>query len=82
LLGRVGTIARGAVFAVAGALVVVAAWSANSAKVGGIDGALRTLLHDSFGTVLVVLLGIGLIVFGVYGLAQAAWQRVSDGAAA
>jgi hypothetical protein len=82
LLGRVGTIARGAVFAVAGALVVVAAWSANSAKVGGIDEALRTLLHEPFGTVLVVLLGIGLIVFGVYGLAQAAWQRVSDGAAA
>jgi hypothetical protein len=28
----------------------------------------------------VVLLGAGLILFGMYGLAQATWQRVSDGA--
>jgi hypothetical protein len=79
-LGRTGTIARGAVFAVAGALVVAAAWTADPAKAGGLDQAFRTLLHAPFGPVLVVLLGAGLIVFGVYGLAEAAWRRVSDGA--
>lgn len=82
LLGRVGTISRGVVFAVAGALVVGAAWSANSTKVGGIDEALRTLLREPFGSAVVVLLGAGLILFGMYGLAQATWQRVSDGASA
>jgi hypothetical protein len=67
---------------VAGALVVGAAWSANSTKVGGIDEALRTLLREPFGSSVVVLLGAGLILFGVYGLAQATWQRVTDGVAA
>jgi hypothetical protein len=79
LLGRVGTVARGIVFAVAGALVVAAAWTATAAKAGGIDPAFKTLLGQPYGPVLVTGLGLGLIVFGVYGLAEAAWRRVTDG---
>lgn len=78
-LGRTGTIARGVVFAISGLLVVVAAWTADPAKAGGVDQAFRTLLQEPFGTVLVVLLGAGLMLFGVYGLAEAAWRRVTDG---
>jgi hypothetical protein len=78
LLGRVGTVARGVVFAVAGALAVAAAWTATAAKAGGIDQAFKTLLGQPYGTVLVAGLGIGLMVFGVYGLAEAAWRRVTD----
>jgi hypothetical protein len=77
-LGRIGTIARGIVFAVTGLLAVVAAWTADPTKAGGIDQAFRTLLKQPFGTSLVVLLGAGLVVFGVYGLAEAAWRRVTD----
>jgi hypothetical protein len=80
-LGRVGTISRGVVFAVASALVVVAAWSANSTKVGGIDEALRILLREPYGSAVGVVLGAGLMLFGIYGLTQAKWQRVSDGVA-
>lgn len=81
-LGRVGTVSRGLVFAVAGALVVVAAWSAHAAQAGGIDVAVRTVLGWPFGTQLVALLGLGLVLFGVYGLAEAAWRRVpGDGGA-
>jgi hypothetical protein len=79
LLGRVGTVARGIVFAVTGILVVAAAWTATAAKAGGIDQAFKTLLAQPYGTVLVAGLGLGLIVFGVYGLAEAAWRRVTDG---
>ena len=79
LLGRVGTVARGIVFAVTGILVVAAAWTASAAKAGGIDQAFKTLLAQPYGTVLVAGLGLGLIVFGVYGLAEAAWRRVTDG---
>jgi hypothetical protein len=79
-LGRTGTIARGAVFAVTGALVVVAAWNSDPEIAGGLDPAFHTLLHAPLGPVLVVLLGAGLILFGVYGLAEAAWRRVTDGA--
>jgi len=77
-LGRAGTISRGVVFAIAGLLVVVAAWTADPAKAGGVDAAFRTLLEQPYGTVLVVVLGAGLILFGVYGLAEAAWRRVSE----
>ncbi|MFN8147101.1 MAG: DUF1206 domain-containing protein [Candidatus Nanopelagicales bacterium] len=81
-LGRVGTVSRGLVFAVAGALVVVAAWTARPADAGGIDVAVRTLLEQPFGPQLVALLGLGLVLFGVYGLAEAAWRRVpGDGGA-
>lgn len=79
LLGRVGTVARGIVFAVTGILVIAAAWTATAAKAGGIDQAFKTLLAQPYGTVLVAGLGLGLIVFGVYGLAEAAWRRVTDG---
>jgi hypothetical protein len=78
--GRVGSIARGITFAVTGVLVVVAAWTADPAKAGGIDEAVRTLLDRPFGAALVVSLGVGLVVFGVYGLAEARWRRVTDGA--
>ncbi|MFN8147912.1 MAG: DUF1206 domain-containing protein [Candidatus Nanopelagicales bacterium] len=81
-LGRIGTVSRGLVFAVAGALVVVAAVKAQPADAGGIDVAVRTLLGWPFGHQLVVLLGLGLVLFGVYGLAEAAWRRVpGDGGA-
>jgi hypothetical protein len=75
-LGRVGTVARGLVFAVAGLLVVVAAWTASPGKAGGIDVAVRTLLSQPYGPALVLSLGVGLALFGVYGLAEALWRRV------
>ena len=62
-----------------GLLVVVAALTADPAKAGGVDQAFRTLLQQPFGTVLVVLLGASLVIFGVYGLTEAAWRRVTDG---
>jgi hypothetical protein len=78
LLGRVGTVARGIVFAVTGTLVVAAAWTATAAKAGGIDQAFKSLLAQPYGPVLVAGLGLGLIVFGGYGLAEAVWRRVTD----
>jgi hypothetical protein len=75
VLGMIGTAARGVVFAVAGALVIVAAVHANPKKAGGLDQALRELLNVSGGKVIVFLLGVGLIMFGVYGFAEARWRR-------
>ncbi len=75
-LGRAGTVARGLVFALAGVLVVSAAWTYNAAKAGGLDGALRTLADRPFGHLYLALAGVGLIIFGVYGLAEARYRRV------
>jgi UDP-N-acetylmuramyl pentapeptide phosphotransferase/UDP-N-acetylglucosamine-1-phosphate transferase len=75
-LGVVGTAARGAVFALAGVLVIEAAVTYQPAKAGGIDKALLTLRNQPFGQVLLVLAALGLIIFGIYGLCEARWRRV------
>ncbi|MDP1878700.1 MAG: DUF1206 domain-containing protein [Actinomycetota bacterium] len=78
-LGSVGTVSRGIVILVTGALIIVAAWTTQPDKAGGIDEAFRTLLDQPYGGLLVAALGCGLIVFGIYGLAEAVWRRVPDG---
>ena len=75
-LGRIGTVARGLVFALAGALVVSAAWTYQPAKASGLDGALRTLADRPLGNLYLTLAGIGLAIFGLYGLAEARYRRV------
>lgn len=79
-LGMVGTIARGIVFAVAGALVVEAAVKYDARKSTGLDGALRTLADRPYGPWLLGALALGLIVFGVYGFAAARWAKTQPGA--
>jgi Domain of Unknown Function (DUF1206) len=75
-LGVVGTAARGAVFALAGVLVIEAAVSYQPAKAGGVDKAFLTLRNQPFGEFLLIIAALGLIIFGVYGLCEARWRRV------
>ena len=75
-LGVIGTVARGAVFALAGVLVIEAAVTHKAAKSGGIDKALLTLRDQPFGEVLLFLAALGLVIFGIYGLCEARWRRV------
>ncbi|HEY7143375.1 MAG TPA: DUF1206 domain-containing protein, partial [Streptosporangiaceae bacterium] len=76
VLGVIGSVARGAVVALAGVLVIEAAVTHHAAKSGGIDKALLTLRDQPFGEVLVLAAALGLIVFGVYGLCEARWRKV------
>jgi Domain of Unknown Function (DUF1206) len=76
ILGRVATIARGLVFALTGLLIVSAAWTYDSAKAGGLDGALKTLRDRPYGGLFLGLTAAGLILFGIYGLAEARYRRV------
>lgn len=75
VLGVVGSIARGAVVALSGVFVVVAAWKYDARKARGLDGALRTLADAWAGRLLLALAAIGLMVFGLYGLAEARYRR-------
>ncbi len=76
MLGTIGTIARGVVVALVGILVIDAAISHNPATSGGIDRALLTLRNQPAGPVLLVLVALGLVVFGLYGLREARWRRI------
>ncbi|HUB42586.1 MAG TPA: DUF1206 domain-containing protein [Streptosporangiaceae bacterium] len=76
LLGVVGTVARGVVIALVGIGVIDAAVSHNPATSGGIDKALLTLRNGPVGPILLLLVALGLIIFGIYGLCEARWRKV------
>jgi uncharacterized membrane protein len=75
-LGQIGTTARGVVFAIVGALIIDAAISFKPKKSGGLDQALLTLRHQPAGEFLLLVVAIGVLIFGVYGLCEARWRRV------
>lgn len=65
-LGKVGHLAKGAALAVVGALFVTAAVQHDPRKSGGLDVALRELLSQPLGPVLLAAVALGLGCFGVY----------------
>jgi hypothetical protein len=75
-LGRFGRIARGAAFMLVGILIVVAAVTYDPNKAQGLDGALRTLAQQPFGTWLLALVALGFVAFGCYGLAESRLRRM------
>ncbi|HEY0641074.1 MAG TPA: DUF1206 domain-containing protein [Pseudonocardiaceae bacterium] len=74
-LGRVGYCALGGVYAVAGALVVVAALRADPAKATGLDASLKALAAQPYGPYLLYLVAAGLAAFGVFALFDARYRR-------
>jgi hypothetical protein len=74
-LGVAGGIARGVVFATAGVFLVVAAVRSQPQQAKGIDSALRTLAATPLGPLVLVVVAIGLIMFGVFSCCQARWFR-------
>ena len=75
VLGAVGTTARGIVFTLAGVFVIQAAWDYQPGKATGLDGALRSLRDTAAGPWLLGVVAVGLVAFGLYGLAEARWRR-------
>jgi uncharacterized membrane protein len=75
LLGIVGSIGRGVVFALAGLFVIIAAVTAKPDKARGLDQAFRKLLTMTGGPALVFVCGLGLVIFGLYGFAEAKWRK-------
>ena len=69
-LGVAGWVARGVAFAVLGALVVVSA-TGDTGKSRGLDAAFREIAAQPFGTVLLLLVALGLAAYGVFQLVTA-----------
>jgi Domain of Unknown Function (DUF1206) len=74
--GRVGGIARGIVFGAAGLFLLIAAVTANASKAKGIDATLRALTKTPAGPWLLVVVAVGLVMFGIYSLAESRWRRL------
>lgn len=75
-LGTFGITARGVVFGLIGFFLVRAAWEYDPSKARGLDGALRSTVAESdTGRLLIAVCAVGLIAFGLYAYAEAAWRR-------
>jgi len=75
-LGQFGGIARGVVFVTAGVFLVVAAVQAQPGQAKGVDSALRSLAATPAGPWLLVIVAIGLIMFGLFSCCEARWRKV------
>jgi hypothetical protein len=76
LLGLLGTIARGVVIVMVGILLVTAAVRYDPKKARGLDGALRALRDTSLGPWLLVVVALGLVMFGLFGFCEARWRKL------
>jgi hypothetical protein len=74
--GVFGYVAKGVAVGVVGILVVVAAFTLDASKSTGLDGALRSLAALPFGMVILVVIGVGLIAYGVYSFVRARRARL------
>jgi len=75
-LGWVGGIARGIVFGAAGLFLLIAAITARAHQAKGIDATLRAFSKTPAGPWLLVVVALGLVIFGLYSLAEARWRRL------
>ena len=74
-LGTVGTTARGIVFAVIGGFFLDAAKTFDASKAKGLDQSLREIVRQPGGRTMLVCIGLGLGVFGLYSWCEARWRR-------
>lgn len=75
-LGLVGGIVRGVVFGAVGVFILIAGIHAKPHQAKGLDSTLRTFAHGPAGPWLLVIVAIGLMIFGVYSWCEARWRRV------
>jgi hypothetical protein len=75
-LGQIGGVARGAVFVTIGIFLAIAAIDAKPGQAKGIDSGLLLFAHTPLGPWLLVLVAIGLIMFGAFSCCEARWRQV------
>jgi hypothetical protein len=71
VVGSVGYTAKGIAVAVVGILILVAAVHHDPKQQSGLDGALKSLASQPFGTWILAAVALGLACYGVYSAARA-----------
>jgi hypothetical protein len=75
-MGRTGLIARSLVFAVSGYFLIRTAIDFHVSRGIGLDGALAEVHRQTYGNVLLVLTGIGLLLFAAFSVMEARRRRL------
>jgi hypothetical protein len=75
-IGVVGLVARAVVFGLIAWFFFKAATDYDPNKAQGLDGALRKLAHESYGTWLLAIVAAGLFAYGLFCLIQARYRDV------
>ena len=74
--GEVDSLQIVGLFSAAGLFLLIAAFTANAHKAKGIDATLRAFTKTPAGPWLLVLVAIGLVLFGCYSWAESRWRKV------
>jgi hypothetical protein len=74
--GVVGYVAKGIAIGVTGILFMIAAFTHDPSQAGGLDSALHTLAGLPFGTVILWIVGAGLILYCLFCFARARYARM------
>ena len=77
-LARSGLVAKGVSFGIVGVLAIKLA-TGNGGKATSREGALQSLAHQGFGTVLLILLALGFAAYAIWRFVQAVAERDSEG---
>jgi uncharacterized membrane protein YqhA len=75
--GKFGISAHGVVFAIIGIFLLRTAFKADPHETKGLDGALAEVAKQPFGTVLLVVVSLGLAAYGAYLLFEAKYKRLA-----
>jgi hypothetical protein len=75
-LGVIGYTAKGAAYGIAGVLFTTAAITYHPEKARGLDAALQTLREQAYGTVLLVLMALGIAAYAAFCVVQAKYRQV------
>lgn len=75
-LGAAGEIGRGIAMGLIGFFLVRAAFTYDAAEATGLDGALRRLAIETWGVVVVAIVGVGFVAYGVFCLTTFTHRRL------
>jgi hypothetical protein len=75
--GRVGLAARGVVFCVIGAWLVIAAWHVRPGEAKAPAGALESLREQPYGETLLMLVAVGLGAYGFFEIVKARYRHIT-----
>ncbi len=75
-LGAIGEMGRGIAMGLIGFFLVRSAVSFKATEATGLDGALRRLALESWGIVVVAVVGLGLIAYGIFCVATVTRRRL------